>query len=297
MASLRIRRAIGFAAVLSLALSGVAAADTITADGDAVTSGTQTSVNLGDVEVGQTRLVDVDFVLACRSTGHVAAGSTLAVVLSGLIVPTGGWASASPGSIDVPATWPASGEACPTGATVTSTTPAHVEVTAPSTPGTNLEFDAFFAPDPDAGVVSNFIAISIMMNAVEPAPTESAPRLEGSWGRPLAEALPALVGRVGRTVPLKLDVTADGVEQGPAAIDAPTLSVAPLASCTVDAAAGTARDSGTFGWGDGTWQLNLKTGDLGGGCWRLAAQVDGATFATAIVQLEDGGVAVAAHRR
>lgn len=376
MASLRIRGAIALAAVLSLALSTAAAADTITADGDTVTTGAQTTVHLGVVEVGQTRDVDVDFVLACRNSSHVAAGTTVGVELSGLIVPGDGSVDVSPGSIDVPATWPASGEACPTDATVTSATPAHVAVTAPSTTGTNLEFDVFFAPVPDTGAVTNFTAISIKMDVVESGPTDATPpvlhdvpdsmavttsddsaivtwplptatddtdadpnvacapdsgstfalgttavtctavdasgnqasaefdvtvvhvpRLDGRWGRPLDDALPALVGRAGRTVPLRLDVTADGVEQGPVAIDPPTLTISALAACTTDAAARSARSAGTFAWGSGTWQLNLQTGDLGHGCWRLDARVGGTTFATAVIRLEGGGVAVAAHRR
>ena len=96
MTPLRIRRAIGLAAVLTLALSTTAVADTITADGDTVTPNAQTSVNLGDVVVGQTRSLDVDFVLTCKGSSHVTPGSTLAVVLNGLILPGDGKVNVSP---------------------------------------------------------------------------------------------------------------------------------------------------------------------------------------------------------
>jgi len=42
---------------------------------------------------------------------------------------------------------------------------------------------------------------------------------------------------------------------------------------------------GTFAWTDGAWHLNLRTADLGAGCWRLVAAVDGAPVATAVVEL------------
>jgi HYR domain len=379
MASLRIRRAVGAAAALTLLVSATAIADTIVSDGDSVTPGTQTSVHLGSVEAGDARSVDVAFVLTCMNGSHVAPGSTLQVVKSSLIVPDDGSATVSPATIDVPADWPASGATCPTGiAPVSSSTPAHVVVRAPSTAGPGREFDVLFAPSPNTGSITGMIAFSIFMDVVEPAPADTTPpvlhgvpdsmtvttsgtsaavswtkptatddtdpspsvgcspksgstfglgtttvtctatdssgnsasasfdvtvvrepstELEGAWGQPLGDGLPALVGHAGRTLPLKLTVTADAVAQGPNEIAAPVLRVAPLDGCSAGATPGAGRSAGTLGWSNGTWQLNLRTDELGAGCWRLEASVDGTTVASAVIRLEDGQVAAALHKR
>jgi hypothetical protein len=376
MASLRIRRALGLAAALSLALSSAAIADTITADGDTVQQGVQNPMDLGDVEAGQTLSVDASFVLACTTTfNHVQGGSTLAIKPSTFLVPEDGWLTSTSPSIVVPDTWPGADSACPTGTSLTTTAPAHLEVTAPTATGSQ-RFDALYTVVPAAGLASANVGLTITMNVVDPTPADDSPpiihdvpdsttvttygdsaivtwslptatddtdpapvvacspdsgsafplgtttvtctatdasgnqasatfdvtvvrvpRLEGVWRQPLDDAMPALVGRVGRTLPLRLGVAADGVAQGPAAIDAPTLSAAAMAACTADAAAGPPHDVGVFAWADGTWQLNLQTGNLGGGCWRLDAQVDGVTVASAVIRLEAGGTAVAASRR
>jgi hypothetical protein len=376
MASLRIRRALGLAAALSLALSGAAVADTISADGDTVQQGVQNPMDLGDVEAGQTLPVDVSFVLACTTTfNHVQGGTTLAIEPWAYLVPGDGWLTSSPASIVVPDTWPGADSACPAGTSLTTATPAHLKVTAPTATGSQ-ELSALYTVDPAAGLASARVGITFTMNVVDPTPADDSPpiihdvpdsttvttyddgaivtwpmptasddtdpapvvacspdsgstfplgtttvtctatdasgnqasatfdvtvvqvpRLEGVWGQPLDDAMPALVGRAGRTVPLRLDLAADGIAQGPAAIDAPMLSAVALAACTADAAAGPPRDLGAFDWAYGTWQLNLQTGDLGGGCWRLDAQVDGVTVASAVIRLEDGGTAVAASRR
>ena len=47
-----VRRAAAFAFALSLGASGIASADTVAADGDAVSAGSQTSVDLGEVAPG-----------------------------------------------------------------------------------------------------------------------------------------------------------------------------------------------------------------------------------------------------
>ncbi len=375
MASHRIRRALAASAVLSLVVTTAAVADTLTPDGDALTTGAQTSVYLGAVDAGSSHPVDVDFVLACAGSSHLVAGSTVSIAKVGLTVPGDGSATVAPGSVTVPATWPAAGEDCPATLTAVSTTPAHVVVTAPTTAGPGREFDVRFVPDPDTGAVTNPIYFAIVMDVVDPAPTDDTPpvlhdvpgsltvttagtsavvswplptatddtdpdpvvgcspdsgstfglgtttvtctatdaadnsadasfdvtvvhvaALTGSWGQPLDDALPAAVGRVGRTLPLKLSVTAGGSTQGPADIVAPILLVAPLDACSAEATAGDPVAQGAFRWGDGAWRLNLRTGDLGPGCWRLEARVGGEVAATAIIRLEAGQV-VASLRR
>jgi len=119
--------------------------------------------------------------------------------------------------------------------------------------------------------------------------TLQAPTFTGTWSKPLEATVPALSGRVGRTIPLKLAIAAAGKMQGPRDIPAPSLLVQSLAACTTDAAVTAMRPGGAFTWADGSWQLNLDTSGFGGGCFRLVARVDGETAATAVVQLAGDG--------
>ena len=119
--------------------------------------------------------------------------------------------------------------------------------------------------------------------------TLAAPTLSGTWGKPLDNAVPALTGRAGRTVPLKLAVMAVGHAQGPADIAAPALLVQSLATCAADGAVTGMRPAGSFAWSDGTWQLNLDTSTSGAGCVRLVARVAGESIATAVIQLAADG--------
>jgi hypothetical protein len=379
MAARRIQRAVGVAAILSLLISAAAMADTIRTDGDSLTAGAQNSINLGAVEAGGSRTVDVDFTLTCKYGSHVTAGSTIALVQAGLTLPGDGDASVTQdGSIAVPDDWP-SGADCSSATTITSTQPATVRVTAPTTTGPGREFDVEFAPVPETGAMSSPIYFTIYMDVVDPAPADTTPPvlngvpdsvtvtttgdsavvtwpdptatddtdpsptvscspasgstfalgtttvtctatdasgnsvsasfdvtvedppttlpspLVGRWGRPLHDSLPALVGRVGRTVPLKLKVLDGSTPQGPRQIDAPVLTATPLTSCD-GTPAGAAQEVGTFRWTNRAWHLQLRTGRLGVGCWRLEASVDGSTVADAVIRLARGHVAASLHK-
>ena len=114
--------------------------------------------------------------------------------------------------------------------------------------------------------------------------TLQPPTLTGTWGKPLDAGVPALIGRAGRTIPLKLSITAAHRAQGPSDIATPTLLAQSLAACTNGAQVTGMRPAGTFSWSNGDWQLNLDTNGLAG-CVRLVARVNGETVATAIVQL------------
>jgi hypothetical protein len=381
MAANRIQRAVGVAAILSLLISAAAMADTIRTDGDSLTAGAQNSINLGAVEAGGSRTVDVDFTLTCKYGSHVTAGSTIALVQAGLTLPGDGDASVTQdGWIAVPADWP-SGADCSSATTITSTQPATVRVTAPTTTGPGREFDVEFAPVPETGATSSPIYFTIYMDVVDAAPADTTPPvlngvpdsvtvtttgdsavvswvaptatddtdpsptvscdpvsgstfglgtttvtctatdasgnsatasfevtvedppadpadpLVGHWGRPLNDSVPALVGHLGRTIPVKLTVTAGGEVQRRGDIDAPVLWMAPLDTCTADATVGTNQAAGTFGWTDGAWHLNLRTGGLDAGCWLLTARVGDVTVATAVVQLRADPLAASAVSR
>jgi hypothetical protein len=111
-----------------------------------------------------------------------------------------------------------------------------------------------------------------------------------TWGSPLdADAVPALVGQLGRTIPLKLHGATGG--------EVPALVAERLGACDADAPAQETRPLGAFAWTDGAWRLNLRTADLDAGCWRLVASVDGAPLATAVILLAPDAAAKSQARR
>jgi hypothetical protein len=115
--------------------------------------------------------------------------------------------------------------------------------------------------------------------------TQAQPALVGTWGRPLSDAVPSLVGHTGRTIPLKLDVTAAGQRKGPGQISAPVLLAQGLSRCAANADTTSMLPGGTFSWQNGQWQLSFDTTGFGSGCVRLVARVDGTTAATSVIQL------------
>lgn len=115
--------------------------------------------------------------------------------------------------------------------------------------------------------------------------TVTVRQLAATWGRPLGDGVPALTGQLGRTIPLKLAITSGDVIQGPGDVQVPELVLQRLDSCGPTGLSLASRDGGAFAWGDGAWQLQLRTGDLGPGCWRLTATVDGTPLATAVISL------------
>ena len=356
MSSVRVRRATALGLVLALSVSTIAAADTIVADGDSVSTGAQPAVHLGDRAPGETVALDVAFELTCGGSSRVAAGTSITVGLLDKTAPADGSATVQDGRVDVPATWPAPGADCPTGGlAVVTGEPARLELTAPTTAGTGYEFVFLFLADPGTGV-SNNIAFVATMDVVEATPADTTPPVlsgmpadltvftpgssalvtwtdptatddsdpnpvvacdpasgstfalgtttvvctatdasgnasNGSfdvtvrqqpvgatWGSPLdSDAVPALIGQTGRTIPLKLIAMTGG--------QAPGLVAERLEACTTDAVSLEARDLGSFVREDGLWRLNLRTADLGAGCWRLVASVDGAPVASAVIQL------------
>ncbi|MEW6225669.1 MAG: HYR domain-containing protein [Chloroflexota bacterium] len=367
MSPVGVRRAAALGLVLALSVSAIATADTIVADGDAV-SGAQPAVHLGDVAPGQVVPLDVAFELTCEGASRVVAGTSIAVTLLDKTEPSDGSATVEDGRVDVPGTWPAPGTDCPAGGlSIVAGTPARLVLTAPTTVATDLEFVFLFLADPGTGVTNN-IVFTATVNVVEaPHPDTTAPVLSGmpadvtvstagssaivtwtdpvatddtdpspvvacdpasgssfplgtstvrctatdasgnaasatfqvtvwqlptgaTWGSPLdTGAVPALVGQLGRTVPLKLHGLAGG--------EAPSLVAERLEACAADSPARETRPAGTFDWTDGAWRLQLRTGDLGAGCWRLVATRAGVPVATAVVLLVPDAAAKEPARR
>ena len=85
------------------------------------------------------------------------------------------------------------------------------------------------------------------------------------WGEPVATDGGAFVAHRGRTIPVKVEVFADGVEQrrGDVALD--------VATC-----GGTSTLRTEMAWRDGRWRVHLHTGGLPGpGCYIATASLDG----------------------
>jgi hypothetical protein len=85
------------------------------------------------------------------------------------------------------------------------------------------------------------------------------------WGEPVATAGSTFVANPGRTVPVKVELLADGVRQTHGS------AVLTLATC-----GGAAVGSMAMSWGGGRWNASLDTGSLGGpGCYTATASLDG----------------------
>ena len=452
-----VSRAVTAAIAVSLAVAGVAVADSVSGDADVVAPGIQGMVNLGTVPAGSTHTVDIGFELVCTGLNHVPAGTSISLTPTGQ-APLDGTISATAATLGkVPDSWPATGDGCIGDPVLDAAQPSHVTLKAPSTPGTGYVYRVTYARAPSTGTTGTTlaqIALSVSGNtppvldlpadmtveadvaggwiaaysvtasddeddpdpvatcspspgdvlpmgdttvtcattdsggltatgtfevhvvdttppafgglpdrtvttadptgavATWPAPAasdiaDSAPAvscspssgswfpvgttmvtctatdasgnsasasfavhvvqdpvvqdpavvLVGAWGRPLHDNVPALVGRAGRTIPLKLFVTRNGAAQGRHDIAAPVLRVTPLDACGGTAAAGPDRLLGSLTWSGRAWRMQLRTGRLGPGCWRLEASVDGTVVATAIIQLRGHPSAGAAHRK
>lgn len=169
-----------------LALTGTALADSVAADGDQLTAGVQTYVDLGAVAPGATIARDVTMTLFCGGTRHVDPGQIVTLSQVATTVPSeGGSISATDTTVGpVPASW-ADDTAGPSGCSgpmqVDSSTPSHVTLVAPTTPGLDytfvIEYGRTFAP---AGVadslsISGFTSVAFVIDVVDGAPDDTAP--------------------------------------------------------------------------------------------------------------------------
>lgn len=290
-------RALGatLAALTILSLSAAAAlADTVPADGDAIAAGDQSLVDLGAAAPGTTLTRPVAFTLTCAGLSHAAPGSTITVALDTVLVPLDGAASATTTTIGpVPADWTPAGEGCPSPApTLAAAGPSSVTLTMPTTPGTDYEFTLAWSRTGATGLTG----MSTVTFRVDVVATSSA-TWSVVWGAPIAPTgshaaggAPSdavFVAQEGRTIPVKLEIFADGVEQttGDALLEVrscagtgPTVAVA-------------------LGWDGQRWAAHLDTSRLAGpGCYVASAGLDGTAAGSFELQLK-GGSASATGRR
>lgn len=286
------------AALTILSLSAAAAlADTVPADGDAITAGDQSLVDLGAAAPGATLTRPVALTLTCAGLSHAPAGSTITLALDSVSVPLDGTASATTTTIGpVPADWTAAGEGCPSPApTLPAAAPSTVTLTMPTTPGTDYEFTLAWSRTGTTGL-TGMTAVTFRVDIV------AAPSVAWSvvWGEPIAPAGSraaegaspgtgaAFVAQAGRTIPVKLEIFADGVEQttGDALLD--VLSCAGTGP-TVEVA---------LGWDAGRWAAHLDTSRLAGpGCYVASATLDGTTVGSFDLHLKGSSEGAAARRR
>ena len=173
-----LRRSAVLGATLTLLVSAAAVADTVGADGDRVQAGGQTFIDLEDLGYpdltpGQVVDVEVDFVLRCSNGSHPNHGETIALGLSSAITQEDGSVTVVPGVIGpIPTTWPVDGVSCSGTPTLSSSTPAIVRITAPTTAADDYLFTVIFRRTESDGTTgtSGSTAISIQFDVVANTP-------------------------------------------------------------------------------------------------------------------------------
>jgi hypothetical protein len=147
-----IRRAAVATFSLLIAASLIAYADQVPADGDAITPGNQTLIDLGSASTGDVLIRQVTFRLECGGVSHATAGSTIAVDFDSAIVPGDGTADATNVTIGpVPANWASDGCTTPP-QTLAANAPSTVTLTMPTTPGNDQDFTLMWGKSGSAGL-------------------------------------------------------------------------------------------------------------------------------------------------
>jgi PKD repeat protein len=130
---------LAIALILTLVMATGALADVIISDGDVVTPGVQTPVNLGTVAPGAVVYPKVSFQLSCDGNKHVDSGQSVILTYNGTssTVPAGGLLSAAQASIGaIAVSWPDDNNNNCTGQTpVEDNGDSTVAITAPMSPG------------------------------------------------------------------------------------------------------------------------------------------------------------------
>ena len=182
-----LRRAIALSLCALLGFAGVAAADTVRADGDITTPVVDLTATLGAVAPGSVHDVNIGFVLTCANGSHVDPGQTVTATYAGGNEPEDGKILfVTDGTVGpAPTNWPADRASCASPAqTFADGTPSVVTLQAPTKSGKgyvfSLMFDRSISPEGanDGAAVSNSIAIDIRLDVNTP-PTLTLPALAG----------------------------------------------------------------------------------------------------------------------
>ncbi len=156
----------------------------------------------------------------------------------------------------------------PTGATLTYALPTATDVADPApavtcspASGSTVPVGATTVTCTATDATGNSASGSFAVDVRYVTPTAWSVR----WGEPVATSGSTFVANPGRTVPVKVEIFADGVEQshGDATLE--------LATCD-----GGSLGALDLGWDGGRWAAHLDTGRLGGpGCYEVTATLDG----------------------
>ncbi|HET7030537.1 MAG TPA: HYR domain-containing protein [Candidatus Limnocylindrales bacterium] len=234
-----IRRAAAAAFSLLIAASLVAYADQVPADGDSITPGSQTVIDLGSAAPGDVLIRQVTFSLLCAGVSHATPGSTIAVDFDSAIVPGDGAADATNSTIGpVPASWASSG--CTTPAqTLAANAPSTVSLTMPTTAGPDQDFTLMWADSGSTGL-TGMTTLTFRVDVIgNTAPTLHLP------GNQLVEATSA----AGAAVSWSASATDDEDENPPAVTCSPAsgstfhLGTTTVTCSTKDSGGLTAKDS------------------------------------------------------
>ena len=108
-----------------------------------------------------------------------------------------------------------------------------------------------------------------------------------SWGEPVGSDGESLVANRGRTIPVKVELFADGVEQ-----------TAGDARLEIQTCAGVASYSTSLDWDGSRWTAHLDTGRIGAGtCFVATASLDGHAAGTFQLDLRGDSIAAAKKKR
>ena len=182
----RVGRAGAFAIASLLVFSGTALADSVAADGDQISPGVQTYVDLGSVSPGATIARDVPLTLFCGGLHHVDPGQIVTVGVAATTVPSeGGSIVATDVTIGPgPSSWAddtAGISGCSGPMWVGAATPSHVSLVAPMTPGLDytfvVEYGRTFEPAgvADASSITGFTSVAFVLDVVDAGPVDGVP--------------------------------------------------------------------------------------------------------------------------
>lgn len=289
--------ALSLAVIVAMVVTSLALADDVIPDGDIVTAGNQSTVNLGTVAPGATLTPKVSFTLSCSGNKHVDNSQTVTISysISGSNWPPGGSiGGATTSSIGaIPSAWPDDGSNCP------GTPPSPlgdngdstVTLTAPTTPGTytyKVNFSVSLSPaggnDSSSVTGSSFVQFTLTVQAND---------TDGDGVADSSDNCPTTYN------PGQADADSDGTGD---ACD--SNSYAPAVAIAASDANGNEGDtlttSGAFSDADGNATLIITkvsgdgtVTDNGDGTWFWSLETDDNGSGTVDVQADDGEHAVA----
>lgn len=183
----RASRWVAAAAVVGLvaAIAPMSSADTLAADGDTVTVGDQTTIELGTVAPGAVITRAVALKLVCAGKNHVDDGQTVTLAFSAASVAAGGSLTGTSPTVTIPTSWPddttgGGNTNCPTPAPAPLSTSGSVTITAPTSVGAHsftAKWSDSMSPsggDDSSEITSNDPSVVFNLTVAAPAPVANA---------------------------------------------------------------------------------------------------------------------------